>query len=155
MTAKTTIVEFVDFECPACRALHERLSAAAEPFRDQIEIVRRHLPLSRHPHARIAAQAYCCAEEAGAAEPMADRLFRASELSRPACEEFARELGLDMTAFRDCVDSARTRETLERDVREANELGIRSLPTIFIGGERFEGAPSEEVLAARIASVVR
>src|SRR5574340_620263 len=56
--AKVTIVEFSDFQCPACRAAHKLLPDLLQKYPDQVEIVYRQFPLTQiHPNAQIAAQA--------------------------------------------------------------------------------------------------
>ena len=151
----TTIVEFVDFQCPACRALHHRLREVVDDLDEDIEIVRKHMPLAKHAHAALAARAYCCADELGAKEAMADRLFAARALSEPGCSDIAGELSLDVGAFDACMSSDRPDAILRRDAEEAKALGIRALPTLFIGDTKFEGAPSAERLRRELERITR
>ena len=81
---------------------------------------------------------------------MADRLFRAQHLGREDCEEIAVGLGLDRNEFRRCVDSDRVAQRLRTDNSEAAAAGIRGLPTLWIGQERFEGVHTPAVLQASI-----
>lgn len=146
---RLTITEFVDFQCPACRALHKELVQALPELGDAVEVARRHVPLDRHAHAMDAARAYCCAAESGVADDMADALFTADALSAEDCESMAVELGVPIAAYQRCVDSGIADETIAADRALASKLGVRALPTFFIGTERFEGVrKSEELVAA-------
>lgn len=152
----TTIVEFADFECPFCRRQHEVLTQVLASYGSRVRFVRKHLPLSRiHPHAEAAARAACCAEEQGRGEPMADALFRAEDISAAGCEAIAARLGLDLTEYRACVNSPRVSARLERDRDDAARAGVRGLPTMFVGNERFEGVVAEDVLRASIDRALR
>ncbi len=153
-TDQLTITEFVDFECPACRALHIELASALEQIEGEVDVVRRHVPLERHRHARIAARAYCCADAAGKAEQMADVLFKADALSKSDCEDIAVSVGVPMDAYRKCIESDTPEETIARDEELASEIGLRALPTFFVGTQRFEGVRGREDLVAAIESAL-
>jgi predicted DsbA family dithiol-disulfide isomerase len=86
---------------------------------------------------------------------MADALFRAEDLSPVGCEQIASRLGLDMAVYRDCVSSARTSASLERDRSDANASGVQGLPTMYVGSERFEGAITAPTLRASIDRALR
>lgn len=144
-----TVVEFIDFQCPFCRALHQRLSNLLRDF-PQIELQRRHLPLPQHEHAAIAARAACCAEEAGQGDAMADKLFAAARPDASTCREIARELKLDLPTFDACLTSPRVDHRLTADLELARTLNVRALPTLLIGDERLEGLPDEATLRASL-----
>ena len=122
---RVTVVEFVDFECPACREQYGQFSSVLSSYADRVNLVVKHMPLPQHQHALDAARAYCCADERDKAAEMADRLFRAQHLGREDCEEIAVGLGLDRNEFRRCVDSDRVAQRLRTDNTEAAAAGIR------------------------------
>jgi protein-disulfide isomerase len=150
-----TVVEFVDFECPACRAQHDQFRAVLATFPGKVHVVLKNMPLPQHQHAVDAARAFCCAEENGAAHAMADRLFGAQQLGAQDCEEMAVGLGLDRDQFRSCVASAHVTERLRADGAAAAAVGVRGLPTFWIGQERFEGVQDGAVLRASIDRALR
>lgn len=145
-----TIVEFIDFECPFCRRQHARMAAALQALTREgeppVQIVYKHLPLRIHPHAREAARFACCAEEQGRGREMVDALFETDELSAEACHGCAAAVGLDDAALRECLGSTRPDARLEADADEARTLGVRRLPTCFVGEQRFEGLQEEATL---------
>jgi protein-disulfide isomerase/uncharacterized membrane protein len=138
-----TVVEFLDFECPYCRKLHARLEPILAEYGDRVRVVRKMTPLAMHVHAEQAARAWCCAEDVGKGEEMADALMRAESLDVGSCERIAGQLELDLPTYRECLTDARTSERLRADKDEAISIGVHALPTFFIGRERFTGLAEE------------
>jgi uncharacterized membrane protein/predicted DsbA family dithiol-disulfide isomerase len=149
-----TLVEWLDFECPACRRQHELFERVLPQFGDRIRLVRKQLPLPGHQHAVPAARAYCCAEEKGEGEAMADLLMASEAPTKEACEAMASSLGIDLEWFRQCVDSERVTKRLERERQEGISVGVRALPTYYIGRERFEGNREEEAIRTSIERAI-
>ncbi len=150
-----TVVEFVDFECPFCRRQQEALAPVLASYDGRVRLVRRNVPLSFHPHARDAARAQCCAEEQGRGDRMAEALFTADDLTPEGCERIARRLGLDLASYRSCLASRRPDVLLERDGNDARAARVGGLPTLWIGGEKFEGLTAPDALRASIDRALR
>jgi len=138
---RVTIVEFVDFECPFCRAMQERLSEALHRAGD-VHLVRKMVPLPQHKHALTAAVAWCCADMQGRGDAMADELFAADpkDLTISGCEKLAEKVGLDMDRYRAAMKAPETLERLKKHLLDADAAKVDSLPTLYIGGERLMGA---------------
>lgn len=143
---RAVVVDFADFECPFCRTFHHRfveaMSRLDRAAAATVTIHRKMVPLSQHPGAMPAARAYVCAEAQQRGDAMADALFAVAttELTTAGCERIAADLGLDLPAFRACVPSTPTTARIDGDLLDAGAAKIRSLPTVFIGHERFAGA---------------
>jgi predicted DsbA family dithiol-disulfide isomerase/uncharacterized membrane protein len=148
--ATVAIVEFSDFQCPYCvqafRDLHELVRS-----RPDVSIVFRHFPLDAscntqvqhtiHPDACLAACAAECAGQQGRFWEYHDVLFENHEhLERESLFRYAREMQLDLAAFRTCLDDPKTRERIAQDVAAASKVGVTSTPTIFFNGRAIEGA---------------
>ncbi|MDB4953413.1 MAG: hypothetical protein JWO36_982 [Myxococcales bacterium] len=135
---QVTVVEFVDFECPFCRAMQTKLASAIEG--KPVSVVRKMVPLPQHEHALPAALAWCCAEAQGKGDAMAAALFAAdpAELTPDRCEQIAARVGCDLERYR--RDFPATIGRVAADMLDARGAGIRSLPTIFIGNEQLVGA---------------
>jgi protein-disulfide isomerase/uncharacterized membrane protein len=148
--APVTIVEFSDFQCPACgqayRDLHELLAR-----RTDVRLVFRNFPLdsacneamprSIHPDACNAAIAAECARRQDRFWEYHDQLFEHQHtLDRDSLYRYARELDLDIPTFRACLDDPATRIPIADDVRAGIAVGIESTPTLFINGRRIDGA---------------
>ena len=119
--------------------------------RPDVKLVFRHFPLDSacnarmeqqlHPDACLAAAASECAGKLGRFWEYHDQLFEHQKtLDRDSLFRYAREVGLDIAAFRTCLDDPRTMDGIAADVDAATRLGVESTPTIFINGRRIEGA---------------
>jgi len=149
-----TVVEVVDFECPVCRRMQDRRTAAIAQANRPVRVVRQMLPLRMHPHAMPAALAYCCADAQGKGEAMAAALFAAdpADLTPEGCEQLAGRLGCDLERYRRDLPAAEARVAAESAAAKA--AGVHSLPTLFNGGDRIVGASkSTAELTAMFASV--
>jgi protein-disulfide isomerase/uncharacterized membrane protein len=139
---KVNVIEFSDFECPFCRALHPVLSAAIAPYAERVHFVRKSYPLRGHAHAREAARAYLCASAQGRGDVMADWLFAADDVSAESCTQQAAALGLDVSRFVACVADPATEATVAREVAAIDTADFQGLPTVWIGAQRLIGYDS-------------
>jgi predicted DsbA family dithiol-disulfide isomerase len=146
------VVELLDFECPFCRRIHPRLTAALEGA-DDVHLTRLILPLPMHVHARASGLAYLCAVEAGLGEAMADRLFASEDLSTPALLDAADEVGLGRDRLEACFEAPDERPFVEAQ-RVFSAAGVRGLPTVFIGHQRLVGAQPDAAYRRAVAAAV-
>jgi protein-disulfide isomerase/uncharacterized membrane protein len=148
--APITIVEFSDFECPACGHafgdLHDLLAR-----RRDVRLVFRNYPLdascnesvpqTMHPDACHAAAAAECAGQQDRFWEYHDLLFENQRaLDRDSLFRYARDAGLDIPTFRTCLDDPATMDRVKQDVAAGSRLDIVSTPTMFINGRRVQGA---------------
>ncbi|MEP6297494.1 MAG: thioredoxin domain-containing protein, partial [Ilumatobacter sp.] len=113
----TTFVEFLDFECEACRAAHPAIEALREMYGDRVTFVVRNFPL--HENSEGAAQAAEAAAAQGEFEAMYNLLFETqpewgekSSSQRDVFFGFAEDLGLDMDEFEAVYDADETIELI-------------------------------------------
>jgi protein-disulfide isomerase len=149
--APVTIVEFSDFECVHCAALHQALEETWLRSAGLIRIVFRHFPLDSacnplvqsrfHPLACDAAVAAECAGEQGKFWQYHDLLFENQKhLTPQRLRNFARDLNLDMGRFENCLQNPDTRRRVEDDVALGVKLGVNSTPTMLLNGRVIRGA---------------
>jgi len=149
------VVEFADFQCEHCRAVHETLKQLLREYPAEIRLVFKHLPLPHHPGAFEAAEASECAGEEGKFWEYHDLLFEHGEdLSMERLTEFAESLGLDTEGFEECLASHRQRPRINRDINEARLQGFSGTPTFLINGRLVAGGPSLEEFRAIIDSQI-
>lgn len=140
------IVEFIDFECPFCRELAPKLEAAiAKAMADgtaPVRVVRKMVPLAKHPHAMAAALAWCCADAQGKGDQMAKALFEVEpdELTPEGCEQIAARVGCDLAKYRAQIADPALAKRIAQDVADARAAGVAGFPTVFIGDARVSGA---------------
>jgi protein-disulfide isomerase len=152
--AAVVVIEFTDYQCPYCQRYYfETFNQILEVYGDQIMYVVKDLPLvSIHPEAAPAAVAAHCAKEQDAFWEYHNLLFTQSlGLGTEAYQGYAQNLGLNMTAFTDCIDSGRYDQIVlaDMDVLEANRVPL-STPTFFINGSYIAGAQPFSVFADAI-----
>jgi protein-disulfide isomerase len=131
------VIEYADFECPFCAALHERLTEL------EIRIVFRHFPVrSSHPRAWAAAGAAEAAAEQGRFWDMHDALFADhARLEDPHLWRRAEELGLDLERFDAERRSDRVLARIRRDFRSGVRGGVVTTPALL----HFQGGRAEKV----------
>lgn len=127
-----TIVEFIDYQCPACRMVASTVSRAVQS--SDLQLVVRHLPLAVvHTNARDAALAVICAESFGLLREAHDALMEDETwLESSRWTDFAIHIGILDTGIADferCLDSQVAVRRLEDDMTLAESLGIEGTPT--------------------------
>ena len=140
--APITIIEFSDYQCPYCKRWHDQVyQPLLNAYPGKIKLVYRHLPLtSIHPDAFPAAEAALCAGDQNAYWPFHEKLFSTTSLGTDLYLQYAKELGLDMTAFETCITERKFQEAVQADMDFALNLGATSTPTFFVNGLAVVGA---------------
>jgi protein-disulfide isomerase len=140
-TARITLVEFSDFECPYCSLAVAKVDAVLAAYPKQTKLIYKQFPLSTHPHATLAAEASLAAHAQGKFWPMHDKLFQNSrKLSRENILAWAKELGLDMQKFTTELDTGKYKAAVAKDTDDGDKAGVEGTPTLFINGKRYNGA---------------
>ena len=141
--AKVTIVEFSDFECPACKSAEPTVEQVLDKYKGKIRFVYRHFPLSQHQYGFIAAQA---AEAAGLQNKfweMHKLLFEKSpQLSQDDLFKYAMTLNIDVAKFAADYNSETVKNKIQQDLADGNKTGLTVTPTFFINGTKIDGALS-------------
>jgi protein-disulfide isomerase len=155
VAGKVNVVEFADFQCPACRRYHEVLKPILQRYGDRVHFVRLHKPLPSHGYAEDAARAAVCAEQQGKLEPMADQLFTTKDLSPQGIDRLAGVIGLDQKAFESCVLDPATHARVARESSLLVPPEFEGLPTTYIGGKRLLGVQKPAVVEDAIERAAR
>ena len=154
--AKVTIVNYDDFECPFCSRMHSTLMSEILPqYGDKIRIIYKDYPLSMHPWAVHAANdANCLAKESGkgywefadyvhanqhaisGAQKNVQQAF--GELDRITLD-VGKKNGADASRLQACV-KAQADGAVKSSMAEGDSVGVNATPTMFVNGERLEGA---------------
>lgn len=160
-TAKVVLVEYSDFQCPACGAYYPLVRRIADDYANDIAFVYRHFPLQQHPNAIPAAQAAEAAALQGKFWEMHNMLFEHQDAWAGAANPadifrgYARELGLTEEQFRKDYDADAGRDRAKEDFQGGLGAGVNATPTFFLNGTKIENPRSYEefktVLDAAIA----
>ncbi len=142
---KINVVEFADYECPYCRKLHPELKAVIGSYQGKVSFTRLNLPLRSHEFAHGAAQAQVCVREQGQGDAMADRLFSAEDLRPEANRNTAKDLGVDLAAYDQCIASGHADTVITAESKILIDDGLQGLPTTYVGARTIIGVQPEEV----------
>jgi protein-disulfide isomerase len=142
--AKIQMVEFSDFQCPACRYAEMPLRQIDTVYAGKIHFIFKHFPLRMHPWAKPAAVAAECAGRQGKFWEYHDRLYdKQDEWTNDKADGFftsyAADLRLDVPAWDACRKDPSVTAAYESDMKDGDDAWVESTPTFFINGRRFAG----------------
>ncbi len=148
-TAPVTIVEFTDFQCPACAAMHPVLEEVLKSSGNKVRFVVRDFPLNQHEWARKAAEAANAANAQGKYFEYITVLFKNQKaLDVPSLKKYASEVGLDRARFDAALDRGVYAGEVNKDVQDGEMYGVGSTPTIFVNGVQLTMLSAEGLRAA-------
>jgi protein-disulfide isomerase len=141
------IVEFADFQCPACARSASVLRRFVEQNRE-VGLVFRHLPLPSHPFAFEAAIASECAADQNRFWELHDVFFaQQSAIGSRSWASFAEEAGIEnVDVFQKCMTDDGTRARIEQDTAVAMRLGAAGTPAFYFDGRIQRGLVREREL---------
>lgn len=146
--ASVRLVEYSDFQCPACGAWHPIIKEVLSNVQEDVVFEYKHFPLPMHGFAEAAARAAEAAGQQGKFYEYHDLLFENQSIwstsGNPTSMfiKYAEELGLDIDTFKRQMKSSLLVDKIANDVKEGHELGITGTPTFFINGERVVFGPN-------------
>lgn len=155
-SAKVTIVEFSDFQCPACRSVQSTVDQILKNYQGKVNFYYRHFPLPQHKNAVPAAMVAEAALEQGKFWEMANILFAKQDAwaedsnTKNLFIGYAKELNLNGDQFKKDLEDNKFTQKIERDNADALTLKLNSTPTFFINGEKVPGALSYNEFKSRI-----
>lgn len=158
--ASATIVEFSDFQCPACRSAFPILERITEQYKDDLRFVYRHFPLPSHKNSKVAAEAAESAGAQGKFWEFHDILFERQNSWGDSGQpekifiSYAEELELDTDKFQKDLKEHTFLPKINADIKAGNNAGVSSTPTFFLNGEKLPGVPVEEVLKGKIEELI-
>ncbi len=145
-SATVTIVEFSDFQCPACRQADFRIPDLLKQFEGKVHFVYRDFPLTRHKDAMPASIAATCAREQGKYWEMHELLFQnQNTLKQTDFVRHAEALKLDMKKFATCQVDPKHAAEIQKDLEDGEKAGVNSTPSFFVNGKLVPGANIAEI----------
>jgi protein-disulfide isomerase len=143
-SALVEIVEFADFECPACGQFAtvtepDVMTRLVNTGIARFRFVDRPLPM--HPNTIFAHNAAACANAQGRFWDYHDRLFaeqpnwsaRATQNPTRLLKGYAKDLGLDTDAFDRCLDSRQFEPQIRANFEDGTRRGAGGTPSFLIG----------------------
>lgn len=146
--AKVTIVEFSDFQCPACRSYAPLLEAIVAQFPNDVRLVYKHFPLkSIHFRAMAAAQASEAAALQGKFWEMNKILFEnqetwSKERDTKSFEMYATQIGLDVSKFKADYDREDIKNKINDQLKSGIDINVNSTPTMYVNNKKINNPQS-------------
>ena len=158
-SSTVVVMEYSDFQCPACRSYYPVMRQVMTEFGDRITFVYRNFPLiGIHQNAEFAARAAEAASKQDKFWEMHDLLFekqdewaKAVNVS-PVFESYATLLGLDLEQFRADWQSSEVKNLVKAERTHALKIGLQGTPTFFINGKQIQNPSSLEAFRLIIKS---
>jgi protein-disulfide isomerase len=156
--APVVVVEYGDYQCPAFGRFASTIKPKiVEEFVNtgQVRFVFRSFQFIGE-ESQWAAEAAECANEQGKYWEYYDKLYssqageNAGAFRKENLEGFAAELGLQTEQFNQCLASGKYTEKVKAETMEAQQLGLRSTPSLLVNGELVDGGAQYEILSAKI-----
>ena len=155
--AKVTVVEFADFQCGYCKKLFYSLTPLKEKYKDEVRFVFKHFPMdtscndaiknNRHRYACAASFAGECGRKQGRFWEMHDLMFKNQHKLKAAdLRYYAKQSGLDMLAFEQCMKDPATVRHIKDDIAMAADIEITGTPRTYINGRYLRGAQPQTTL---------
>ncbi len=137
--ASVEIIEYSDYQCPACGVLSVVMTEVREEIGNDIKFVHRNFPLSYHPMAYTASEAVEAAGAQGKYIEMHELIFSDQQnINEETLFGYAESLGLDMKKFEDDFLNHKFKDWVDQDIASGEEAGVNATPTLYINGEKFE-----------------
>ena len=158
--APILLIEYSDFQCPACAAYHPLVTKLLGEYGNSILFVYRHFPLPQHVYAEHAAQAAEAAGLQGKFWEMHDMLFsRQSEWAQAkdidgVLASYAEKLGLHLEQFKEHYAFSEVKAKIRNDFTSGRTFNVTATPTFFLNGKKMEPAGTYEEFATRIEAAL-
>lgn len=135
--AKVYLVEFSDFQCPACGAYKPIVDKVVEKYKDKIVFGYRHFPLPQHQFAFKAAEAAGAAGEQGKFWEMYEYLFsNQTQLSDEFIQNSGKAINLNEQKFQEALNSGKYKDEVSKDMTDGTRFGVNATPTFFLDGRK-------------------
>lgn len=153
-SAQVTLVEFADFQCPACSAYHPLVKQLLQEFNGKINFVYRHFPLDQHKTALPASYAAEAALKQNKFWEMYDLLYqKQTEWSDKSNYDeiftgYAQSLKLNLAQFKKDFADSIIKTKVAQDRNDGLALGVNSTPTFFLNGSKLNNPASYDAFKA-------
>jgi protein-disulfide isomerase len=156
------MVEFGDFECPACGAAYPNVKQIMKDYNGKVTLYFRNFPLTNvHPNAMAGAEAAEAAADQGKYWEMHDMLYDNQKtwgsLADPTADfvSYAKALGLDTDKFSKALTDKQFQSVIDQDMADGTALNIQGTPTFYFNGVQFTGDYSYASLSGQLNTLLK
>lgn len=144
--APIQIIEYSDFQCPACGKAQPLLARLLAEYPEKIRLIYQHFPLDGHPWSGLAHQTAECAAQQNRFWSLHDQLYaeqsdwsKSPESPLETFMKYAAGGGVDLPTFSQCLTDPNVTKKIREEKLAGEDLGVRSTPTFFVNGEAVVG----------------
>lgn len=159
-SAKVTLVEFGDYQCPACKAAYPIVKQLLSDEKGKINFVFRNFAFLGQESTWAAGAAECAVPE-GKFWQYHGYLYEhqgvenSGAFSKANLESFAQALNLNTEQFKFCLETDKYSQKVTNDLADGKELGVNSTPTFFLNGEKMVGVSSYSDLKSKVEAAIK
>jgi protein-disulfide isomerase len=162
-SAPVTIIEYSDFQCPACALFYPIVERLLKEMPDKVKLVYRHFPLPQHSNAINAAVASEASSLQGKFWEMYSKLFQGqSDWENKSDKDaeaifigYAEEIGLNKEQFIKDLKNTTLKDRVDEDLKDGIKIGINSTPTFFVNGKAITNPRSYEEFKTIIEDAIK
>jgi protein-disulfide isomerase len=161
-SSSVVIIEYSDFECPACRNYYFMMRELMVEFGSKVTFVYRNFPLTEiHQNAEPAARAAEAAGKQGKFWEMHDLLFEKQDEWAKAVdpeqmfESYATLLGISISQFKTDIVSKEMINFVKEQRANAIRLGLQGTPTFFVNGKQIQNPSTIDAFKEVINSALK
>lgn len=144
--SKVTVIEYGDFQCPACEQAYPHIEDLFKRYGDRVAFSYRHFPLPQHQFAQKAAEAAEAAGAQGKFWEMYNLLFSdQSHLAVSDAKAYAAKLGLDTARFDRELDAGTYADIIKKDLQSGIDAGVDATPSFFVGTQKIVGDNPQQI----------
>lgn len=152
---KLTIVEFGDFSCVACKNSFSTLREISLKYKDKVKIIFRDLPIISEYSIKLSLGAKCAGEQ-GLFWPMYDKLYLNQGIStNQEIKNVFSQIGGNPDKFAKCLDSMKYYKDIQKDIADADALGLKGTPSWFINGNNINGEIPRDVFLDLVGKILK
>jgi len=161
--AKNTLIEYSDFQCPACGLYYPLLKQLSREFGENMMFVYRHFPLQQHKNAKPAAYASEAAGKQDKFWEMHDLIFenqdewsaKSDDKAKEIFIKYAGSLNLNIEKFKNDLNLEEINKKVESDFQSGLKLKVNATPTFFLNGEKLQNPRSYDELKNIIQQTIQ
>ena len=159
-SATVTLVEFGDYECPACSVYSPMVKQLLTEFAGKITYVFRNYPLSQHKNAPISSYAVEAAGLQGKYWQMHEKMFATQDAWASMANPkdtfigYASDLGIDINKFTSDIDSKTVKDIVANDTKDGNAVALTETPTFYLNGVKITVSGSYDQFKNAVQAVI-
>ncbi len=155
-SAKVTVVEFADYQCPHCKTASEVFKKIAAKFEAKMKFVYVDFPINPSGISKVVAEGSHCASEQNKFWEYHYKAFSdQGALDKDSPTKLAKSIKLDEAKFKTCLEGTKGKAMVEKGRMEGERIGVKGTPYVLINGHRYMGAHTVEAISKELVTYLK